>query len=253
MPRPARSREPTHDRTEKPTKPRRGSGRPAADASVGREVILAATIELLRTRTPEQLSVLEVAGAAGVNRALVRYYFGDLKGLLMEATQHMMRQLQDRMETALRTEGDLAERVHHRLVLRLAFMREHPHFERLALSEIYQSGAVSTDDPEGTPLHRITQRGLELTRMLLDDARHSRLDPRFVHLAILSVSAFLPVAQPLLAELFGEGPKAERKVDDYLKFVARMLADTIERSEVTAAPPRRGLKARLNRPGGSRS
>ncbi|MBL0419211.1 TetR/AcrR family transcriptional regulator [Ramlibacter sp. AW1] len=240
MPSPARTREPTRARADKPATTRRGSGRPAADASVGREVILAATIELLRTRTPEQLSVVEVAAAAGVNRALVRYYFGDLKGLLMEATQHLMRQLQDRMETALRTEGDLAERVHHRLMLRLEFMREHPHFERLALSEIYQSGAEGGDDPEGTPLHRITQRGLELTRMLLDDTPHSRLDPRFVHLAILSVSAFLPIAQPLLAELFGEGPKADRKVDDYLKFVARMLADTIERSDVPPAPKRRG-------------
>jgi AcrR family transcriptional regulator len=229
---------------------RRTSGRPSADASVGREVILGATIELLRTRTPEQLSILEIAAAAGVTRALVRYYFGDLKGLLMAVTEHLMQQLQDRMEAALRTDGSLAERVHQRLLLRLEFMREHPHFERLAFSEIYQSGSVPIDEAAGSPLHRITRRGLELTGMLLDDAPRAQVDPRFVHLAILSVSAFLPLAQPLLAELFGGGAKADRKVDEYLWFVSRMLADTIERAQAVSKVP---LKPPLKPPAKARA
>jgi AcrR family transcriptional regulator len=211
-------------------KPRRVSGRPLADEAVGRQAILDSTVRLLKTRTPEQLSVLEVAAAAGVTRTLVRYYFTDLSGLLREVTESLMRQLQDRMEVVMRLQGTVYERVHQRLLLRLEFMREHPQFERLALSEIYYGDVADGARSADTPLQRITRRGLELTSMLLCDSPASDVDPRFLHLAILSVSAFIPVAQPLLANLFGEGPEAERQVDNYLRFISHMLADRIQQT-----------------------
>jgi AcrR family transcriptional regulator len=212
-------------------KPRRVSGRPLADEAVGRQAILDSTVRLLKTRTPEQLSVLEVAAAAGVTRTLVRYYFTDLSGLLREVTESLMRQLQDRMEVVMRLQGTVYERVHQRLLLRLEFMREHPQFERLALSEIYYGDVADGAHSADTPLQRITRRGLELTSMLLSDSPASGVDPRFLHLAILSVSAFIPVAQPLLANLFGEGPEAERQVDSYLRFISHMLADRIQQTD----------------------
>ncbi|MFG0600735.1 TetR/AcrR family transcriptional regulator [Delftia sp. WSY_4] len=214
-----------------PKKPRRNSGRPLADDAVGRDIILQTTVNLLKTRTPEQLSILEIAAAAGVTRALVRYYFSSLKGLLQEVTESLMRELQNRMEVALRTQGTVEERVYQRLLLRLDFMREHPQFERLALSEIYHYESEEEPPPSGTPLQRITRRGLELTStMLMDGAQAShpaQVDPRFIHLAILSISAFLPTARPLLAELFGEGPQADQQVEHYLHFMSHLLAERI--------------------------
>lgn len=200
---------------------------------VGRDIILDATIRLLKSRTPEQLSISEIATEAGVTRTLVRYYFSDLRGVLGEVTELLMSELQGRMGRALKTQGTVAERVHQRLLLRLEFMREHPQFERLALSEIYHSGPIEATSNVESPLKRTTRRGLELTSLLLNDSQACVLDPRFVHLVILSVSAFLPNAQPLLAELFGRGPKAERKIDEYLWFVSQLLADRIELGEAS--------------------
>ena len=110
-------------------------------------------------------------------------------------------------------------------------MREHPQFERLALSEIYHYESEEEPPPSGTPLQRITRRGLELTStMLMDGAQAShpaQVDPRFIHLAILSISAFLPTARPLLAELFGEGPEADQQIERYLRFMSHLLAERI--------------------------
>ena len=147
----------------------------------------------------------------------------------MSDTYHAgMRQLQDRMESALRTQGPLSERIYQRLLLRLEFMREHPHFERLALSEIYHGkGAGAGGRTPDTPLQRIVRRGMELTTMLLVDSP-SDVDPRHLHLAILSISAFIPTAQPLLDHLLGKGPKAEREIEKYLRFISQMLADRIQ-------------------------
>lgn len=207
---------------------RRVSGRPTGEDTVGKQVILQTTVELLKTRLPEQLTILEIAAAAGVARTLVRYYFGDLHGLLREVTEHLMSQLQDRMEVVMRMQGTVRERVHQRLLLRLEFMQEHPHFERLALSEIYHGKDVAEEDAVGDALQRITRRALELTDMILEDARGADIDARYVHLLILSVSAFIPTAQPLLRHLFGPGKEGERQVDNYLEFVSGMIADTID-------------------------
>lgn len=224
-----------------PKKPRRASGRPLADDAVGRDIILLTTVNLLKSRTPEQLSILEIANAAGVTRALVRYYFVDLKGLLQEVTESLMRELQNRMEVALKMQGTVEERVYQRLQLRLAFMSEHPQFERLALSEIYHYESEGEPPPSGTPLQRITRRGLALTStMLMDGAQAGRLDqvdPRFIHLAILSISAFLPTARPLLAELFGEGPEADRQIEHYLRFMSHLLAERIRQDTPAQGPP----------------
>lgn len=213
----------------------RVSGRPMEKNAVGRQAILDSTVLLLKTRAPEQLTVLEVAKIAGVTRTLVRYYFGSLNGLLQEVTEYLMGELQDRMQ--VRMHGSVCERVHQRLVARLEFMREHPYFERLALTEIYYGDDTEESNPEGTSLQRITKRGLELTNMVLEDAPDSQVDPRFLHLAMLSISAFIPNAQPLLVHLFGAGKKGEQQVDEYLQFISRMLADAIERPQAAAAVP----------------
>lgn len=215
--------------TGKPAPRRRVSGRPTGEDTVGKQVILQTTVELLKTRLPEQLTILEIAAAAGVARTLVRYYFGDLQGLLREVTEHLMAQLQDRMELVMRMQGSVRERVHQRLLLRLEFMQEHPHFERLALGEIYHGKDAAEKEAAGSALQRITKRGLELTDMILEDARSADLDARYVHLLILSVSAFIPTAQPLIHHLFGTGKECDRQVDNYLEFVSGMIADAIDR------------------------
>lgn len=42
---------------------------------VGRATIIDAAISLMKSKTPQELSVLEIASAAGVDPALIRYYF----------------------------------------------------------------------------------------------------------------------------------------------------------------------------------
>jgi AcrR family transcriptional regulator len=209
-------------------KTRRASGRPTGSDTVGQQAIIQSTVELLKKRVPEQLTVLEVAEKAGVARTLVRYYFGDLHGLLREVTEYLMGQLQDRMELVMRMQGSGRERIHQRLRLRLEFMREHPNFERLALGEIYHGTDATRQNSAGSALQRITKRGLELTSMILEDVPASKVDARYLHLVILSVSAFIPTAQPLIHNLFGSGPACEQQIDDYLQFVSRVLADAIK-------------------------
>lgn len=51
--------------------PRRSAGRPTEDTVVGKTAIINATVALMRTKTLRELSVVEVAAAAGVDPALI--------------------------------------------------------------------------------------------------------------------------------------------------------------------------------------
>ena len=70
--------------------PRR-QGRPPKDNSQTlRDKIIAATRELLRTRPPDTISRIDIARAARVDPALIRYYFGTRDDVLSAVAQTFM-------------------------------------------------------------------------------------------------------------------------------------------------------------------
>ena len=76
--------------TQKPHAARRGKGRPArGQPGVGRETMIAATSELLKKRSPENITRAELARKAGIDPALIRYYFGDMSSLVLQAHPHL--------------------------------------------------------------------------------------------------------------------------------------------------------------------
>ena len=69
---------------------KRGKGRPAkGDNDVGRTRLIEATIHLLQTLPLAKATISRIAQQAGVDPALVRYYFGDRTQLLVAVVDHL--------------------------------------------------------------------------------------------------------------------------------------------------------------------
>src|SRR5688572_17248082 len=82
---------------------RRGKGRPhASGATVGRDAVVAVTREMLKTTPPSRMSRNDVARAAGIDPALIRYYFGDQNTLLTEVLLQITSEAHQRRELARR-------------------------------------------------------------------------------------------------------------------------------------------------------
>ena len=87
---------------------KRGQGRPVSgENDVGRERLLAATEKLLRTMPPARVTIARIAQEAGVDPALVRYYFGNRAALLVAVVDEFIIVLRGGVPTFVR---EVAER-----------------------------------------------------------------------------------------------------------------------------------------------
>lgn len=197
---------------------------------MGRDTIVESALALLRGTSPEKLTVVAVAAHARVDPALVRYYFGNKKGVLHAAAKRLLDQVQDIGAATLGDHQTFRERVRHRLATLIRALEEHPRFMQLVINEVY------TVDDGGDPavardLKAIAERGLNITQALLAPEAGGppvrEVDPRYVHVAVLGLCTFFMDAKPLLDVLFGsrraDGPMAEAYIDFATDLLVRGL------------------------------
>ncbi|NYT67829.1 TetR/AcrR family transcriptional regulator [Pusillimonas noertemannii] len=211
------------------SRPRRQAGRPSENDSVGRDAILQSAIVLLRQKSAAQLTLSDVAAAAKVDRALIRYYFRDKAGLLKAVAAQVLNELQGRSQDMYCQQGSLEEKIRMRLELLIDVMHEMPQFSELVFKEIYvaeDGGEPGSNGAEGIA-QGVVDRGLALTRVLIDsaevDATGRETDPRFLHLMMLGACVFFANSGPLLHRMFGEKSSDRKLTEDYISFVTRML------------------------------
>jgi AcrR family transcriptional regulator len=88
-----------------------------------REELIAAALELFSRRSPDEISIDDVAAAAGASRALVYHYFGGKQELLMAALDSAARQLDELLEPP--AEGRPLERLATALHRYFDFVEDH--------------------------------------------------------------------------------------------------------------------------------
>ena len=209
---------------------RRTAGRPVSSSGVGSDKIIEATLSLLRSRTPEELTVVEIASAANVDPALVRYYFGTKKGILRAVAISLLDDIQERSRLMLAEQGPLRDRIRTRLRLLIESLQRNPRFLQLVLKEIYsdEEGGQAVGD-----LSNVANRGLALTQFVLNpvagDKPTREVDARYLHVAILGLCTFFMDAQPMLAALFKNDAGDGDMIQGYIEFATELLAQGIER------------------------
>lgn len=147
-------------------RPPRRRGAPHGEDAV-RSSLLAAATELFADQGPGQVSVRQVADAAGVNHGLVHYYFGSKDGLLAAVLDQCARDVADELAdnadlTALLDSSGAVAR-HGRLLAHLILAADDP-------------AAFQTDFPTQRLLvEHLRARGLSLPRARRRAAQMSAL------------------------------------------------------------------------------
>lgn len=212
---------PSDGESGEPQSRQRNPGRPHPKSSVGRDAIVAAARECLRVRAPGAVTIKEVAAKAGVDAALVRYYFGNREGLLTAAVAEMMAERQNHSRELLSHDWTPERRLRERLSSVLGNQLTEPNFHRLVLEQLF----LRNDEDAKRAVETTAARGLALEVDFLQRSQPElrSVDPRFLNLCLLGLCEFFASSRPLVEALFGGRPVDEKLTDDYLNFAVDLL------------------------------
>ncbi len=214
---------------------RRPKGRPHADGpKVGREAVVAVTRRMLKEMSPSKMSRNEVAREAGIDPALIRYYFGDQNTLLTEVLLQITDEAHRRRELARRGQEAAGVTTQQKISARIDRLREmltdNPHVHELVLDRVvYGKGA--TEEQIALLRDRWHRASLEELQGIIDEGVENgelrSVDARYLYIAMAGMNEFAVNAFPLF-ELLGCEPRdQETTLKDYAKFLVDLVLNGI--------------------------
>lgn len=181
----------------------RGPGRPAGNGGAVRDALIASARRQFAARGFDAVSLREIGAGAGVNPAMVRYYFGGKAGLHEAVLAAAAEPLFARLER-LEGERDVDALVAGFATAYLEVVARDPWLPPLLMREVLLPGG------------RLRERFIErfagraggvietvLARAARDGTVRADLDPRLNGLALVSLVMFPVVAAPVVREVFG--------------------------------------------------
>jgi len=247
----------------KPAEPRRGSRR---QPEASRNAILKAALAEFAQEGLAGARVDAIAEAAGVNKALLYYYFHDKETLYGATLENFFAPLHQRVMEVCDRPGSAGERF-------LSYAREHfdsiaasPHHGRIFMGELMsfsRGGKTYLDRILSNYMLPIGMRVLALLKEGVDSGEFRKVDPvQFVPTAIGSIVHYFLTA-PLRQRFLKLMPMPEPSIEDrraaVLDFIAAALFADREAgiklaATISAAPPllHQPLKPALSRTKGKR-
>ncbi len=207
-----------------PNRTKRSKGRPVSgDNDVGRDRLLAAAETLLKTLPPARVTISRIAQEAGVDPALVRYYFGDRTRLLMAVAGRVTANTSHAGARTLEPQAALIEHIRKTLAL----VRSAPFMHRLMVEELNDSG---TDDTRA----RTREMNVDLVEfyrelMEADGGQTLRsIDPIFLHVVILGAVDFFVSADPVITPLLPPGVDKDDLTARFNTFLVDLLLNGLK-------------------------
>jgi AcrR family transcriptional regulator len=195
-----------------------------------KDLIFQAADELIGERGYAGVSVRDIAERAGVNKALVFYYFNSKDELYERVVERYYGAHVDALAKAFSIEGTIRERLHNVLEAYFGFMAENVRYARLVQQQ------VASGDPEHMDLIR---RNLGSMLEWTEDALAEVTPPSgalaarqfFMSLSGMVINYF--TYAPALGPAWGDDPLGESAKSarlEHLHWVADALLDRLEKA-----------------------
>jgi TetR/AcrR family transcriptional regulator len=221
---------PGRRKTPSAARQKRTRGRPRSGlTAVGREAIIVATRQLLEKLPPHEVSNVLIARKAGVDPALVRYYFSNREELLFAVVEHILSTWES---THPAPEAPPAERLSAHVGDMFDFSSRVRSMQRLMVEELAQARSATVR----ARVHDMNSAAVRrYARYLHLDGPEGAAspDPLFVHVAVIGLCEFFAAAQAMILPLAPKHLDAGQLAQEYGLFIRRLVLDGL-RSRVEA-------------------
>jgi AcrR family transcriptional regulator len=202
---------------------KRGQGRPS-DNAVGREAVLDKTMELVQQLPPARVTISLIAREAGVDPALIRYYFGDRETLLLAVVDKMLADIPPDVEE----EAEPVTMLEARIRNTARFTRSTKHVHRLMVDELADAKSANVRRQQG----EMNMRAVNAFANLLardggDELRE--ISPLFLHVALVGLFDFFVSAQPVVRNLVPEETDMDALSGEFEDFVVDLLLNGLRK------------------------
>lgn len=199
------------------TASKRPPGRPKDDAR--RLAIINETLRLLQSTPPSDLSRLDIARAAGVDPALIRYYFGDKNKLLGEVVEVIAREIVAGGHAALTGAGTPRERVRRFVRSSHAVHMRHPHYHQLILHQITHGRKAAIRKMRTEMSRTLVEDLLGVLRAGEESGELRVVDPGLLGIAVIGMCEYFSSSWGPVTALLGERGAGERSAAVYGSFI----------------------------------
>ncbi|HEY7769894.1 TetR/AcrR family transcriptional regulator [Longimicrobium sp.] len=187
-----------------------------------RDAILDAAEELFARQGFPGTTIKQIGAAAGVNPALLYYYFGNKEALYRELLTRLFSRIASTGTDRLAAARTPDEAVRVVIALQSEVMRAHPSIPRLLSRELADSGAAHAQ--EGITQLAVTVFA-RLCAMIEEGQRagifRADMDARFAAVSTVSLIPWFHVARPAVAILLGtEGGPSPEQMEAYGRHAA---------------------------------
>ena len=212
-------------------------------ASDSRALILDAAERLFAAEGFARTTIKRIGREAGVNSALLYYYFGDKDRLYREVLQRLVQTLVERTTGRLAAGGTPAARLRGLLEAQAGVLTDHPTLPKLLLRDLADHDAEHAVEQVQLLAATTFRRLCDLIREgQKDGSFRTDLDPRFAAVSVIAQIGYFHLARPAVRVLLAappDGPSPGQTRDFTRHAVQFALA-------ALAAPP--GPPARRSRP-----
>ncbi|ODT90494.1 MAG: TetR family transcriptional regulator [Sphingobium sp. SCN 64-10] len=201
---------------------KRGQGRPT-DA-VGKDAVLNKATELLQELPPARVTTSLIAREAGVDPALIRYYFGDREKLLLEVVKRL---IADAPEEAA-TLADPLPRLEHTIRNTAHFTRSTKHVHRLMVDELADAKSAEVRKLQGEMNRGAVERYAGI--MARDGGADLRtVNPLFLHIALVGLFDFFVSAQSVVRNLVPDDTDMDALAVEFEDFIVDLVLNGLRK------------------------
>ena len=171
------------------------------------DAILDAAEELFAKQGFAATTTKQIGSAAGVNPALIHYYFGNKEGLYRALLRRLFESIMARGAEQLATSPPPDAAVRALIGIQSDTMVAHPSFPRLLARELVDHGMTHAGDS----LNRLSETLFRRLCELIQGGQEAGIfrpdmDPRFAAVSTISLVPYFHIARPVVGVLLDCGP-----------------------------------------------
>jgi AcrR family transcriptional regulator len=191
--------------------------------ATSRDQILDAAERLFAARGFARTTIKDIGNEAGLNSALLYYYFADKDELYREVLRRFVSRLVARTMSELTAAGSPDARLRALVTAQAELLLANPHFPRLMARELVESdGAHAVEQ-----FHLLASTTFRRLCELIEEGQRAgifrkHLDPRFAAISTISQVVYFFVARPAVRVLLKAGPEgpSPKVVRDFARHAA---------------------------------